>query len=204
MRIILQLLLVTAVLIVPDVSSNAFAQQGKQQNGGKKKGGQQGRGQDKVNMKDGYAARLPPGFQQLSRDEIKQLDALCNRCLDWLANVKSVQEIPLVSIADFFGSMEPLKDKDGPSDADAAQANRFSESDIGYYVLSRLTAEQRNRLGALVVSQRSDIEKYEQFRGEVIAKLQSLDGDQQPDRGFDRAVAESAKAAGELTEILRT
>ncbi len=200
------ILLLTVGLVFTSVSqSDTFAQKakqggGQQQAGGKgmkggKGGAQKGRGGEAKNGKESPAAHLPPGFQQLSKDEVKQLDALCQRCLYWIAGSQQRPKSSMLSIADYFGSMETPKDKNAVNEVDAE--SRPSETEIGFYVLSRLTNEQRNQLGKLVGSQRTDIAEYEKLRSEVLSKLQSLVGDKPPERGFDRLITDSAKAAGE-------
>lgn len=200
-------LLVITFVCVPTLQSTTFAQKGKQggaqkQAGGKgmkggKGGGQKGRGGEAKNGKESPAAHLPPGFQQLSKDEVKLLDSLCARALKQIAGSQSRPKTSLLSIADYFGSMEQPKDKTVAAEGDAQPAPTISEADIGLYVLSRLDSEQRGQLGKLVAGQRTEIAEYEQLRQKVLTMLQSLADEKLPQGGFERSLADAAKAMGE-------
>ena len=206
-----QFLCVIVAIVVPlTLSSPAFAQKGGPQPGGQKQGGGKGMkggnkgGTDKANGKESPAAHLPPGFQQLSKDEVKQLDGLCLRCLRWIADARQSRKSSPLSVSDYFGSMEAPQSKkpDGnakkPEGNDGNSAAEISETDIGFYVLSRLSDKQRSQLGRLLVGQRADISEYEKLRSEVQTQLLSLNADQAPEREFERAIADVAKRAGEL------
>jgi len=200
-------LLAIALVCAPMLQGNTFAQKGKQ--GGEQKqargkgmkggkgGGQNGRGGEAKNGKESPAAHLPPGFQQLSKDEVKLLDSLCGRALEQIAGSQSRSKTSLLSIADYFGSMEIPKDKNVAAQGDAQLETSISETDIGLYFLSRLDGEQRGQLGKLVMSQRTGIAEYEQLREKVIAMLQSLSEEKPPQRGFERSLADAANAVGE-------
>jgi hypothetical protein len=198
-------LLAIALVCVPTLQSTTFAQKGKQgggqkQAGGKgmkggKGGGQKGRGGEAKNGKESPAAHLPPGFQQLSKDEVKLLDSLCGRALEHIVGSQARSKTSLLSIADYFGSMEIPKDV--AAEGDAQPEPPISETDIGLYVLSRLDGEQRGQLGKLVTGQRTDIAEYEQLREKVLTMLQSLSEEKPPQRGLERSLADAAKAVGE-------
>ena len=207
MKISSILLLAVTFVCVPTLQSNTFAKKGKQgsgqkQAGGKgmkggKGGGQKGRGGDAKNGKDSPAAHLPTGFQQLSKDEVKLLESLCGRVLEHIAGSQSRSKTSLLSIADYFGSMEIPKDKNVAAEGDAQTEPSISETDIGLYVLSRLDGEQRGQLGKLVTGQRAEIAEYEQLREKVLTMLQSLSVEKPPQRSFERSLADAAKATGE-------
>ena len=199
------LFVVYALAFLPSLSTAALAQKGIQQSEGQKKhggnsgkkGGTFGKGQDKSNHRESPAAHLPPGFQNLTKDEVKQLDALCNRCLDWIAATEPNQKASLFSIAEYFGSMRTPKEKTAPREDEISTEPRISEIDIGLYVLSRFTSEQRNKLAKLVVDQRDDISDYEQLRDKVLTALQLLVKEKSPEPGFDRMITDSARIVGE-------
>ncbi|MGB7329124.1 MAG: hypothetical protein WBD31_29860 [Rubripirellula sp.] len=207
MKLLSILLLASTFVCVPTLQSNTFAQKGKQgggqkQAGGKgmkggEGGGQKGRGGEAKNGKESPAAHLPPGFQRLSKDEVKLLDSLCGRALERIAGSQSRSKTSLLSIADYFGSMEMPKDKNVAAEGDAQPEPPISETDIGLYVLSRLDGEQREQLGELVTGQRTDIAEYEQLREKVLAMLQSLSEEKPPQRALERSLADAAKAVGE-------
>ncbi|MCA9119231.1 MAG: hypothetical protein H6822_22575 [Planctomycetaceae bacterium] len=193
--------LVAAITLAYEISSEAFAQGGKRPGGiqnqvggkvmnGRKKGG----GQGKANGDESPSAHLPPGFQELSRDEVKQLDSLCNRFINWIADSKSRERASLLSIGDYFGAMDTPKERNNNADGNP----RISETDIGFYVLSLLTSDQRSQLAKLVVSQRAAIADYERHRADILAQLKSVPTNETSERGFDRAIAESARAVGQL------
>ena len=106
-------LLAIALVCVPTLQSTTFAQKGKQgggqkQAGGKgmkggKGGGQKGRGGEAKNGKESPAAHLPPGFQQLSKDEVKLLDSLCGRALEHIVGSQARSKTWVLSIADYLG-----------------------------------------------------------------------------------------------------
>ncbi|MCA9136306.1 MAG: hypothetical protein KDB00_06100, partial [Planctomycetales bacterium] len=194
-------------MCVPTLQSTAFAQKGKQFGGqkqasgkgmkGGKGSGQNGRGGDAKNGKDSPAAHLPTGFQQLSKDEVKLLESLCGRVLEHIVGSQSRSKTSLLSIADYFGSMEKPKDMNVAAEGDAQPEPPISETDIGLYVLSRLDSEQRGQLGKLVTGQRTEIAEYEQLREKVLTMLQSLSQEKPPQRGFEQSLADAAKAVGE-------
>jgi hypothetical protein len=197
-------LLSIALVCAPMLQSNTFAQKGKQgggqkQAGGKgmKGGGQKGRGGKAKNGKESPADHLPPGFQQLSKDEVKLLDSLCSRALEHIDGSQPRSKFSLLSIADYFGSMPIYVDKNAVAEGDAETETGPSETDIGLYILSRLSSEQRGELGKLVVSQRTDIAEYKQFHENVFTLLKTLSEENPPQRGFERTLADAAKAAGE-------
>ena len=207
MKLFAILLLVITFVCVPTLQSTTFAQKGIQggaqkQAGGKgmkggKGAGRKGRGGEAKNGKESHAAHLPPGFQQLSKDEVKLLDSLCGRALDQIAGSQSQSKTSLLSIADYFGSMQRLKDKNVAAEGDVQPDPTISETDIGLYVLSRLDGEQRGQLGKLVTGQRAEIAEYEQLREKVLTMLQSLLVENPPKRIFERSLADAAKATGE-------
>ncbi len=201
MKLLVILLIPITFVCLPTLQSTAFAQKGKQVGGQKQAGGkgsdQKGRGGEAKNGKDSPAAHLPPGFQQLSKDEVKLLESLCGRVLEHIVGSQARSKSSLLSIADYFGSMELPKDKDVVAEGDAQPESPISETDIGFYILSRLDGEQRGQLGKLVAGQRAEIAEYEQLRENVLTMLQSLSEEMPPQRGFERSLTDAAKAVGE-------
>jgi hypothetical protein len=200
-------LLAITLVCAPIFQSHTFAQNGNQGGGqkqaggkgmkGRKRGGQKGRGGEARNEKTATADHLPPGFQQLTKDEVKLLDSLCSRALEHIDGLQPQSKISLLSIANYFGSMTISADKIAVAEGDAEIETGPSETDIGFYILSRLSSKQRGELGKLVVSQRPDIAEYEQLHEQVLNLLRTFPEANPPQRAIERALADAAKAAGE-------
>jgi len=171
---------------------------GRQKNG--KGGGQKSGGKStQKDNRESPAAHLPVGFQQLSKDEVKQLDGLTQRALGWIGE-SSPKRTRASLIAPFFGGLGTTRgstdDPDEVNGEEQDQSERLN-SDVGLLVLAVLDDKQRAMLARLLLDQRDAIQLYGKTRDSLTAKLQEIRGQTRASRTFDRDVS---KVAGELGE----
>jgi len=171
---------------------------GRQKNG--RGGGHKGGGKSaQKDNRESPAAHLPVGFQQLSRDEVKQLDGLTQRALGWIGESSPKRTRPSL-VAPFFGGFGTARgstnDPDEGDGEEQDQSERLN-SNVGLLVLAVLDDEQRDVLARLLIDQRNAIQVYAKTRDSLTAKLQEIRGQTQTSRTFDRGVAELAGELGE-------
>ncbi len=138
---------------------------------------------------------IPAGFQSLSKDELKELQDLCQRAMAWIGDVPARQS-STEEIADFFGSIDDQREAKKDVGVDDDDKSRRNDA-LGLHVLAVLTVEQRGQLVVLLREQSEPLQQAIATRTSLGKKLQELRGAARTPRGFDYEVTKLARAFGE-------
>ncbi|MFM8478480.1 MAG: hypothetical protein ACKOEO_22065, partial [Planctomycetaceae bacterium] len=162
-------LLLALVLSAPTACAQKGNKPGRGGQGGNKPAGaikEDGRDRREYEL----AAQLPPGFQQLRTDEVRQLEQFVNRALDWMRRTGPVQ-------SGFESAVDLFQWQLAPAESGASSAEVR-----GLWILSLLNLDQRKMLA-------SSLDDYRRLSGDRDTETGELTGLLATARSGDSPVA---------------
>lgn len=180
-------LLLALVLSAPTACAQKGNKPGRGGQGGNKPAGavkEDGRDRREYEL----AAQLPPGFQQLRTEEVRQLEQFVNRALDWMRRTGPVQ-------SGFESAVDLFQWQLAPAESGASSADVR-----GLWILSLLNLDQRKTLASILDDYRRLSGERETQTGELTGLLAAARSGESP-AAMRKLEADSRRPLQDVAEI---